>query len=73
MLCRSLPSVRSATFTMVVSRIDMIIPRITTPAIRQTCASIRSEAAASEAAALEVAALEVACNPGEEDISIAKL
>jgi len=35
-LCRSPPSVRSATFTIVVSRIDMIIPRITTPAIFHT-------------------------------------
>ena len=35
-LCRSCPSVRSATLTIVVSRIDMIIPRITTPAIFHT-------------------------------------
>jgi hypothetical protein len=30
-LCRSFESVSSATLTIVVSRIDIIIPRITTP------------------------------------------
>src|ERR1700730_6701780 len=48
-LWRSCPSVRSATLTIVVSRIDMIIPRITTPAIRQTWASIRSDASGLKA------------------------
>jgi hypothetical protein len=37
--------VRSATLTIVVSRIDMIIPRITTPAIFHTYGSMRSDAA----------------------------
>jgi hypothetical protein len=41
-LCRSRLSVSSATLTIVVSRIDMIDPRITTKAIRQTWLSIRS-------------------------------
>src|SRR5437660_7245629 len=40
--CRSWPSVARATFTIVVSRIDMPIPRITTLEISQTWDSIRS-------------------------------
>src|SRR5271165_3504917 len=43
-LCRSCRSVCSATLTIVVSRIDMIIPRMTTPAIFHTYGSIRSDA-----------------------------
>src|ERR1700691_1080995 len=43
-LWRSCPSVRSATLTIVVSRIDMIIPRMTTPAIFHTYGSMRSDA-----------------------------
>jgi hypothetical protein len=42
-VCRSRESVCSATLTMVVSSTDMIAPRITTIAIRQTCGSIRDE------------------------------
>src|ERR1700694_825093 len=44
-VCSSLPSRLSATLTIVVSRIDMIEPRITISAIRQTQGSIRSVAA----------------------------
>ena len=41
-VCRSRLSVSSATLTIVVSRIDMIEPMITTALMRQTKASIRS-------------------------------
>ena len=44
-LCRSFESVFSATLTIVVSRIDMIIPRITTPQTTHTWRSMWSDAA----------------------------
>src|SRR5262249_61339583 len=47
-VCRSRLKVSSATLTIVVSRIDMIVPMITTSEIRQTCLSIRSEEHTSE-------------------------
>ena len=46
-LCSSLLSRLRATLTIVVSRIDMIAPRITIPEMRQTQPSMRSVAAAS--------------------------
>jgi hypothetical protein len=42
-VCRSFERVWSATLTIVVSRTDMIAPRITTIAILQTWDSIRGE------------------------------
>ena len=39
--CRSRDSDSSATLTIVVSRIDIMLPRITTVAILQTAGSIR--------------------------------
>ena len=49
-LCRSCESVCSATLTIVVSRIDMIIPRITTPQTTHTWRSMWSDAAGLNAA-----------------------
>src|SRR5439155_25417885 len=43
-LCSSRRSVASATLTIVVSRIDMIEPTMTTALMRQTYASMRSSA-----------------------------
>src|SRR5581483_4311356 len=43
--CRSLPSVARATFTIVVSRIDITLPSIATPETIQTWRGIRSRAA----------------------------
>src|SRR3954452_1338436 len=45
--CRSRRSVSSATLTIVVSRIDMIEPTITTALMRQTCAAMRSSEAST--------------------------
>ena len=48
-LCSSRPSVFSATLTIVVSRIDITMPRITTPAIFHTYGSIAGRSSPSGA------------------------
>src|SRR4051794_14162111 len=46
-LCRSFERSSSAMLTIVVSRTDMIAPRITTMAMRQTCGSMRGAGSAA--------------------------
>ena len=48
-LCRSRPRVSNATLTIVVSRIDITMPRITTPATFHTYGSIGARAASAGA------------------------
>src|SRR5579871_3934646 len=50
---RSLPRVASATFTIVVSRIDMTAPSIATPEMIQTGRGMWSEAAAGRGAVVD--------------------